>query len=452
MNQDRLRHKQDRTTRRGHDGCANPARFNPLERGRGRFSSAEVGSSPGRVACSLRGLIGTHFVPSRYEADWAVKMLRNALRRVSRAVSDAEATGGVVLTVLVSCALSVVTGSFSSSAHSLSLESSLVLRGHVHRLLTYSFYHKDVAHLFLSIVVLVIFCSGLEKGIGTVRFLHQLLLLSTCVGLLHVLLELLLFSPSARSSVSGLIPVSLAVLGMVTISSRMRKALLLGVNVPTASLPWLLLLLVTLFVPNTVLLCNAVAVVIGEIYGMGWLSVLEMSESKACVLEKKMPFRLLKKMAGVQFVHASAEERKKTLHAICSPPPGSYPVQAYAPAPTSTPQATGSPPNSLDGWPYATYTQQNYAVPSPYSGYGFGRSFGSSHGHSHGHDCGHSHGHSQQHLASSSWTPVAPHAHSHSSPPVNMAGQFFGNLPQGTVEATTQAPVSESVLPPVLSS
>ncbi|XP_072514860.1 rhomboid domain-containing protein 2 [Salminus brasiliensis] len=391
----------------------------------------------------------------------AVKMrlptLCKGLQGVSQAVSALEFTSGIVFVVAVSSVLNIVTNYLDISSHLLSLESSLLLNIHVHKLLTYSFYHKDVGHLILSVGVLVFFCSGLEKGVGTVRFLHQLLLLSTSVGLPHILLELLLFPPTNRSSVSGLIPVSLAVLGMVTINSRMRKAPLLGVNVPTASFPWLLLLLITLFIPNTVLLCNVVAVVIGEMYGMGWFSVLEMSESRACVLEKKMPFRLLKKIAGVQFVPASAEERKKTLHVVCNPPPGSYPVQAYAPAPLSAPQAAGSQPNSLDGWPYATYAQQNYTVPSPYSGYGVANSFGSSHGHSHGHghSCGHSHGHSHQHLDSNAWTPKSSHAHSHFNPPVNMDGRYFGNLPQVAVQA--QAPLSESltaasVLPPVISS
>ncbi|XP_022537226.2 rhomboid domain-containing protein 2 [Astyanax mexicanus] len=371
------------------------------------------------------------------------------LRGVSQAVSELEFSGGIALVVAVSSALSIASGYLQLSPQLLSLDSNLLLSLHVHKLITYSFYHKGLGHLVICVGVLVFFCSGLEKGVGTVRFLHQLLLLSTCVGLLHVPLELLLFSPTSRSSVSGLIPVSLAVLGMVTISSRMRKALLMGVNVPTATVPWLLLLLITLFIPNTVLLCNVMAVVVGEMYGMGWFSLLEMSESKACVLEKKMPFRLLKKIPCVQFVPASAEERKKTLHAVCNPPPGSYPVQAYAPAPMSPPQAPGSLPSSLDGWPYAACAQQNYTVPSPYSGYGIGHSVGSSHGHSHGgHACGHSHGHSHQHQTSSSWTPVASHAHSHFSPPVNMDAQSFVNLPQVTVQSGSQSPHLQTLSQP----
>lgn len=153
----------------------------------------------------------------------------------------------------------------------ISLALSLFKPHPVHKLLTYCFYHKDLGHLFLSVTVLVLFCSGLEKGVGTVRFLHLLIFFVTSIGLIHVLLELLLFSPSTRSSVSGLIPVSLAMVGMATISSRMRKAFLLGFTLPTAALPWLLMLIVYLAIPNTVFLCSVLAIITGQMCILFWL-------------------------------------------------------------------------------------------------------------------------------------------------------------------------------------
>lgn len=127
--------------------------------------------------------------------------------------------------------------------------------------MTYSFYHTDVEHLLLGVVMLALFCSGLEKGVGTVRFLHLLLVLSSAVGIFHILLEFLVFS---GSSASGLTPASLAMLGTVTVGSRMRKAYLLGVNVPTATLPWLLMLGVTFLLPGSMFLCNVVAALTGQ--------------------------------------------------------------------------------------------------------------------------------------------------------------------------------------------
>ncbi|XP_076876405.1 rhomboid domain-containing protein 2 [Brachyhypopomus gauderio] len=401
------------------------------------------------------------------------KTFIKGLQKFSNFVSALEFTSGIALVVVLSCVLTIVTKYLHISGDLLSLDSNVVLGGHIHKLFSYTFYHKDVGHLFLGVALLVFFCSGLENGVGTVRFLHQLFLLSTFVGVEHVLLQTLLFSPSTRSSVSGLIPVSLAVLGMVTIGSRMRKAFLMGVSVPTATLPWIILLFVTLLTRNTAFLCNVLAVVTGEMYGMRWFSVLEMSESKACVLEKKMPFRWLKRMAGVKYIPASTEERKKDLHTICSPPPGSYPVQAYAPASALNPQSVGSLPNSLEGWSHSTYIQQNYTVPSAYAGYAFGPGFGTSHGHghshsyghSHGHECGSTPGHSHGHecgstpghshhecgsttghshhesapQTSSLWMSSAPYVHSHFRTPVNITEQTFVNLP----EAASQAPPTE---------
>ncbi|KAM9456326.1 rhomboid domain-containing protein 2 [Clarias gariepinus] len=377
-------------------------------------------------------------------------------RKVSSFVSAFELTSGVAIVVTLSCVLSIVTNHLNIAGHALSLESSAVLNGNVHKLLIYSFYHKDVGHLCLSVAVLVFFCSGLEKGIGTVRFLHILFFLITSVGLIHVLLELLLFSPSTRSSVSGLIPVSLAMLGTVTISSRMRKAFLLGVTVPTAALPWLLMIILYLFVPNSVFLCNVLAVITGQMYGMKWFSVLEMSESKASVFEKMVPFRLLKKVTCLHFVPAAAGERKKILHTICSPSPGSYPIQAYAPASTFASQVI-SASSSVDGWSHSSIIQPN-TMPSLYPGYNFGPRFGSSHGHTHGHncgnsnghihghDCGNSHGHSHSYQTSNLGVPKAPCAHSHFCPPKNVTEQYFSNPlhTRAQVDSVTAVPVMSS--------
>ncbi|KAJ8266553.1 hypothetical protein GJAV_G00131790 [Gymnothorax javanicus] len=217
------------------------------------------------------------------------------------------------------------------SPHVFTLGASVVVNGHVHKLLTYPFFNEDVPQLLLSACVLLLFCSSLEKSLGTVRLMYLQLLLCMCTGLTHTLLELLLFSVAEQSHVQGFIPVSLALLGMATVHSPMRKAVLLGVSVPTPVLPWIFLLF-TLIIPDAVFLCNAVAILLGEIYGMGWFSLLDLSEARASVLDKKMPFRQLRMLVGALYIPASIEERRKTQDQPCNPPPGSYPVQAYAPA------------------------------------------------------------------------------------------------------------------------
>ncbi|KAG9351916.1 hypothetical protein JZ751_023167, partial [Albula glossodonta] len=173
-----------------------------------------------------------------------------------------EFTSGTLSAAAVSVILFITTKCFNISSDVFSLGTAVVVNGHVHKLLTYSFFHKDLPQLVLGVVALLPFCSSLERSVGTVRFTYILLLLSAWTGLMHVLLELLLFSPADRSRVQGFLPVSLALVGMSTVHSRMTKAMLLGVSVPTPTLPWILLLF-TLLIPDTVFLCNAIAILVG---------------------------------------------------------------------------------------------------------------------------------------------------------------------------------------------
>ncbi|KAL2095281.1 hypothetical protein ACEWY4_010000 [Coilia grayii] len=331
---------------------------------------------------------------------------QTVLRQMKKITSSFEVTSGICLTIFTSVSLCIITSFLDLSVNSLGVDSSVFTTGHVHKLLSYCFIHQDVAQLLVSAGVLVAFSSALEKGVGTVRFLFLFLLHSIATGLLFALLALVVFSEPSASVALGLIPVALSLLGMVTISSRMQKAFFFGVSVPTATLPWIILLVVTLIVPGMVLLCNVVAIIVGVIYGKGWLSVLEMSESRAAVLEKKMPFRLLKRIRGVRFIPASAEERREILHARCKPSPGSYPVQAYAPA--SAASSSDQTRSIYEGWSYSTYAQQSpSSFPAAYAApYGFSQGHGHSHGGHEGHEGhGHSHeGHGHSH---------GGHGHSH---------------------------------------
>ncbi|XP_064208450.1 rhomboid domain-containing protein 2 [Anguilla rostrata] len=348
--------------------------------------------------------------------------LKERLQWVKTLVPKFEFTSGTLVAVSVSVIAFIVSKCFNISIDVFSLGTSVIVNGHVHKLLTYSFFNKNATQLLLSTVVLAPFGSTLEKSVGTVRFTYLLLLLSAWTGMMHALLELLLFSEAERSHVQGFVPVSLALLGMTTVHSPMRKAVLLGVSVPTPVLPWIFLLF-TLIIPDTVFLCDAIAILVGEIYGMGWFSLLDMSEARASVLDKKMPFRLLRTLVGALYVPASVEERRKTLHQPCVPPPGSYPVQAYAPA-SSVPaaQASDASPQMYEGWQHSTYAQGSFTPPLLSHGHSHAHSFGHSHEHSFGHSHEHSHGHSHEHS----------HGHSHAHGHVQMAAhQTSGYWTQG---------------------
>ncbi|KAL0994503.1 hypothetical protein UPYG_G00123110 [Umbra pygmaea] len=284
-------------------------------------------------------------------------VLKDMIESFRSFTPDMRLSSGIVAVIIVSLVLFAVKTYFGLSEELFSLGTTIVFNGEVHKLVTYSFHHKTVAQLLLSIGVLVPLCGGVEKSVGTVRFLLIFLLLSISTGVLYTGIGLLLFGASSQNPVEGLVPVSLSLMGMATVHSRMVKGYLFGVSVPMLALPWLFLLIITILVPSTVFLCNVIAIVTGGIYGKGWLSRLDLSDARAAVLDKKMPFRLLRKI-GFLYVPASKEERRRTIQPPIIPTPGSYPVQAYAPASSITNlQATETTPKTYEGWSHSHYTQ-----------------------------------------------------------------------------------------------
>ncbi|KAK6294960.1 hypothetical protein J4Q44_G00341860 [Coregonus suidteri] len=203
-------------------------------------------------------------------------ILKRMVQRFKSFTPEFRLTSGIVAVIIVSFVLFTVTTYFGLSEDVFSLGTTVFGNGHVHKLITYSFHHKTVTQLLLSIGVLVPLCGGIEKSVGTVRFLLMFLLLSISTGVLYTILGLLLFGASAQNQVEGFIPVSLSLMGMATVHSRMVKGFLFGVTVPMLALPWLFLFIITLLVPHTVFLCNAIAIIAGgDLYPYSNLIVVQ---------------------------------------------------------------------------------------------------------------------------------------------------------------------------------
>ncbi|XP_059194663.1 rhomboid domain-containing protein 2 [Centropristis striata] len=313
-------------------------------------------------------------------------------------------TSGILTVVLLSIVLFGIQTYFSFTQGVLSVGSTVFQDGHLHRLLTYPFYHKTSAQLLLNITALVFLSGSLEKGVGTVRFMFLFLLLSTTTGFFYSFLDLMQSASSSQSPAEGLVPVVLACVALTTMHTKMTKGFLCGVSFPTMALPWVLLIVTTALIPHCVLPCNIIGILVGWMYGKGLFSLLDMSEARAGALEKMMPFRLLRSIRGVKFVPASTEERRKTLLPQINPTPGSYPVQAYAPL-----SSINTAANTYQGWPDST---SSLSSPTPLNPHGHGAThgFGQSHGHgseqSFGQSCSHNHSHSHSHGHS--------HGHGHS--------------------------------------
>lgn len=303
-------------------------------------------------------------------------------------------TCGILTVSLLSWVLFGIQTYFNFTRDAFSVGASVFVNGHLHRLLLYPFYNQSIVQLLLNMTTLMFLSGSLETGLGTVRFLFLFPLLSTTTGLFYSFLDLLQADSDHQIHTEGLLPVALACVALTTMHTKMTKGFLCGVTFPTMALPWVLLIITTALVPRSVLPCNIIAILVGWMFGKGWFSPIVLSEAKAGVLEKMVPFRLLRRISGFTFIPASAEERRKTILPQINPTPGSYPVQAYAPLSSiNTADATAT---HYEGWPNLASTPSGPAPPLYLKGHGVAHSFGLSHGHhsgqTFGHNCNHSHG------------------------------------------------------------
>lgn len=318
------------------------------------------------------------------------------LKMIFKVVKDVVPvlTSGILTVVLLSCGLFGIHTFFNLTPGVFSVGASVFQKGHLHRLLMYPLHHRTVPQLLLNITALVFLSGSLEKGVGTVRFLFLFLLLSSTTGLFYSFLDLLQ-EGSIQGHTEGLVPVTLACVALTTMHTKMTKGFLCGVSFPTMALPWVFLIISTALIPHSVLPCNIIAILVGWMYGKGWFSLLDMSEARAGLLEKMMPFRLLRNISGVTFIPASTEERRKTLLPQINPTPGSYPVQAYAPLSSVNP--ANNTAMIYEGWPQSPGVMSTPPPPQNLHGHVTAHGFGLSHGHfseeSFGHSCNHSHSH-----------------------------------------------------------
>ncbi|TNN83541.1 Rhomboid domain-containing protein 2 [Liparis tanakae] len=188
-------------------------------------------------------------------------------------------TSGILTVVLLSCVLFGVQMYFNFPPGVLSVGATVFQNGHLHRLVTYPFYHQTSAQLLLNVTALVFLSGSLEKGVGTMRFLFSFFLLSTTTGLFYSFLDLLQ-SDGGQSPAEGLVPVTLACVALTTMHTKMTKGFLCGVTFPTMALPWVLLIVTTALVPHSVLPCNIVGILVGWLYGKGCPSLLNIGEEE----------------------------------------------------------------------------------------------------------------------------------------------------------------------------
>ncbi|XP_047390034.1 rhomboid domain-containing protein 2 isoform X2 [Sciurus carolinensis] len=119
-------------------------------------------------------------------------------------------------------------------------------------------------------------------------------------------------------------------LGVTSVRSRMRRALVFGVVVPSVLVPWLLLG-ASWLIPQTSFLSNVCGLLIGLAYGLTYCYSIDLSERVALKLDQKFPFSLMRRISMFKYVSGSSAERRAAQSRRLNPVPGSYPTQSCHP-------------------------------------------------------------------------------------------------------------------------
>ncbi|XP_027271987.1 rhomboid domain-containing protein 2 isoform X2 [Cricetulus griseus] len=214
----------------------------------------------------------------------------------------------------------------------LSLRSEALRNWQVYRLVTYIFVYENPISLLCGAIIIWRFAGNFERTVGTVRHCFFTLIFTIFSAIIYLSFE----SVSSLSKLGevedarGFTPVAFAMLGVTSVRSRMRRALVFGVVVPSVLVPWLLLC-ASWLIPQTSFLSNVSGLLIGLSYGLTYCYSLDLSERVALKLDQKFPFSAMRRIPLFKYISGSSAERRAAQSRKLNPPPGSYPTQSCHP-------------------------------------------------------------------------------------------------------------------------
>lgn len=130
--------------------------------------------------------------------------------------------------------------------------------------MTYIFVYENPVSLLCGAIIIWRFAGNFERTVGTVRHCFFTFIFTVFSAIIYLSFE----SVSSLSKLGevedarGFTPVAFAMLGVTSVRSRMRRALVFGVVVPSVLVPWLLLC-ASWLIPQTSFLSNVSGLLIG---------------------------------------------------------------------------------------------------------------------------------------------------------------------------------------------
>ncbi|XP_037670911.1 rhomboid domain-containing protein 2 isoform X1 [Choloepus didactylus] len=211
----------------------------------------------------------------------------------------------------------------------LSLRSEALRNWQVYRLVTYIFVYENPVSLLCGAIIIWRFAGNFERSVGTVRHCFFTLVFAVFSAIIFLSFETVttLSKLGEVEDARGFTPVAFAMLGVSSVRSRMRRALVFGVVVPSVLVPWLLLG-ASWLIPQTSFLSNVCGLAIGITYGLTYCYSIDLSERVALKLDQKFPFSLMRRISVFKYISGSSAERRAAQSRKLNPVPGSYPTQS----------------------------------------------------------------------------------------------------------------------------
>ncbi|XP_030884664.1 rhomboid domain-containing protein 2 [Leptonychotes weddellii] len=146
----------------------------------------------------------------------------------------------------------------------LSLRSEALRNWQVYRLVTYIFVYENPVSLLCGAIIIWRFAGNFERTVGTVRHCFFTVIFAIFSAIIFLSFEAVssLSKLGEVEDARGFTPVAFAMLGVNSVRSRMRRALVFGVVVPSMLVPWLLLC-ASWLIPQTSFLSNVCGLGIG---------------------------------------------------------------------------------------------------------------------------------------------------------------------------------------------
>lgn len=134
----------------------------------------------------------------------------------------------------------------------------------VYRLVTYIFVYENPVSLLCGAIIIWRFAGNFERTVGTVRHCFFTVIFALISAIIYLSFEAVssLLKLGEVEDARGFTPVAFAMLGVSVVRSRMRRALVFGMVVPSVLVPWLLLC-ASWLIPQTSFLSNVCGLGVG---------------------------------------------------------------------------------------------------------------------------------------------------------------------------------------------